>query len=125
MTDTAVTVTTLTANTVTADLITNAEGGTTVTTGNIAVFDVGNVCHDVIFAAYGSGASSITIQAGDKPPAERSGLGATSAQTVPASDLLLFCVEGGRFMQDNGTIRVTNSGANSIVFSAYRIPKTV
>jgi hypothetical protein len=124
MVDTAVSVTTLTANAVSADVITTAEGGTAVTSGNVAVIDVGNEARDVIISFYAASAATATIQAGDKPPAERSGLGNTSALTLPAGDLLLMAVEGGRFMQDNGTIRIT-IGSNTVVVGAHRIPKTV
>jgi hypothetical protein len=123
MTDTAVSVTTLTANAVSADVITTAEGGTAVTTGNIAVVDVGNETRNVIFSFYAASASTVVIQAGDKPPAELSGLG-TATLTLPAGDLILACVDGGRFMQDNGTIRFT-VGANTVVVGAHRIPNTV
>lgn len=126
MADTAITLTTMTMGSVTADVLTTAEGGTQVTTGNIAVITTNGENRNVILSVYGSGgASSITVQAGDNPPAQRAGLGATSAITIPASDCVLLCLEGARFGQDNGTIRITNSGANTIVVGAYRLPDTI
>lgn len=124
MAETAVSVTTLTAGTVSADVITNAEGGTTVAAGNTATIDVGNSCDRVIVTIYGTGAATATIQAGDYPLAVRSGLGAGTAQTVPASDLLLLCLDGSRHMHDDGKVRI-DIATNNVVVGAYRLPKTI
>lgn len=126
MSDTAIATTIMTANAVTADVLTTAEGGTQVTTGNVAVITMYGEARNLIVSVYGSGgASSITIQAGDDPPAELSGLGATSAITIPTGDCVLLCLQGARFVQDNGTVRITNSGANTIVVGAYRLPDSI
>jgi hypothetical protein len=124
MTDTAVSVTTLTAGTVSADVITNAEGGTSVTSGNTAAIDVGNDCRNVIVTFYAASAATATIQAGDKPPAERAGLGAGTAQTLPAGDVVIACFEGGRYMHNDGKLRI-DIGSNTVVVGAYRIPNTI
>lgn len=124
MADTTVSLTTLTAGTLSGDLITNAEGGTTVSSGNVAVIDCGGMSGDVIFTFYASSAATVTVQAGDNPPALRQGLGASAALTLPAGDVLLLCVEGARYMQDNGTIRLT-IGSNDTVVGAYKIPRTI
>lgn len=123
MSDTTISLTTMTTGAVTADILTTAEGGTQVTTGNVAVIDCGGRAHDVVITLFASSASTVTIQAGDDPPAKRAGLGASSALTIPAGDALLLCVEGARFMQDDGTIRLT-VGANTVVVGAYRLPRT-
>jgi hypothetical protein len=124
MTDVAISVTTLTAGTVSADVIVTAEGGTNVPAGDTAVIDVGNVTDDVIVSIYGSGAATATIQAGDNPPAIRAGLGAGSAQTVPSGDLLLLALEGGRHVHDDGKVRI-DIATNDCVVGAHRIPKTI
>lgn len=124
MPDTTVTLTTLTSGTVSADVITNAEGGTSVTAGNTAVIDCGGDARNVIITFYAASAATATVAAGDNPPALRSGLGAGSAQTLPAGDVVLLVVEGGRHMQDNGTIRI-DIASNTTVVGAYRIPNTV
>ena len=123
MSDTAVAVTNLTANTVTADIITTAEGGTSVSAGNTAVFTVNGDTRNIIFGVYGTGVATLTVEAGDNPPSLRQGLG-TATLTVPASDELLFVLEGARFMQDNGTIRIAVA-TNNVVISAHRFPDTV
>ena len=76
MADTAVSATTLTAGTVSADVITTAEGGTTVAAGNTAVIDVGNVAGTVILSFYAASAATATVQAGDYPLAVLAGAGA-------------------------------------------------
>ena len=124
MSDVAISVTTLTAGTVSADVITTAEGGTNVPTGDTAVIDVGNECRNVIITLYGSGAATATIQAGDAPLAKRAGLGAGSAQSVPANDLLLIVVDAGQHMHDDGKIRI-DIATNAVVVGAHRIPNTV
>lgn len=124
MAETAVAVTTLVSGTVSADVITTAEGGTAVTAGNTALIDVSNAGHDVIVTLYAASAATATVQAGDKPPAERAGLGAGSAQTLPAGDVLLLCFESGRHMHNDGKIRI-DIATNTVVVGAYRIPKTV
>ena len=124
MADTAVSVTTLTAGTVSADLITNAEGGTSVTAGNTALIDVSNSTDRVIISLYAASAATATVQAGDYPLAVRQGLGAGTAQSVPAGDVLLLVVEGGRHMHDDGKIRI-DIATNTVVVGAHRIPKTI
>jgi hypothetical protein len=123
MSDTAVAVTTLTANTVSADVITTAEGGTSVGAGDVAVIAAKGETRNLVITLYGSGAATATVQAGDDPVAQRQGLG-SAALTVPASDLLLVCLEGARFVQDNGTIRIAIA-TNAVVVGAHRIPDTV
>lgn len=124
MSDTAISVTTLTAGTVSADVITTAEGGTSVAAGDTAVIDVGNVAGTVIISLYGSGAATATVQAGDYPLAVRSGLGAGTAQTVPSGDLLLLVVDSSRHVHDDGKVRI-DIATNAVVVGAHRIPKTV
>lgn len=120
MAETAVSVTTLTAGTVSADVITNAEGGTSVTAGNTALINVGNKTDNVIITLYAASAATATVQAGDYPLAVRAPLGAGSAQTLPAGDVLLLCLEGSRHVHDDGKIRI-DIGSNDVVVGAYRI----
>jgi hypothetical protein len=125
MADIAVAVTTLTANAVGADILTNAEGATQIVAGNVAVIAAKGETRNLLITIYGSGgAATATVAAGDNPPAQRAGLGATSALAIPASDALQMVVEGARFSQDDGTIRIT-IGTNTCQVSAVRIPDTI
>jgi hypothetical protein len=64
------------------------------------------------------------VDAGDNPPAIRQGLGALASQSIPAGDLLVLVLEGARFAQDDGTIRIPIV-TNDVVVGAHRIPDTV
>lgn len=121
MVDTAVAVTTLTEGTISGDLV---AGGTSVTTGNVAVIAAVGETNNLIIAMYAASASVVTVQAGDNPPALRQGLGANATNTVGAGEVRLLMVEGGRYTQDNGTIRIT-VGANTVIFRVFRVPDTV
>lgn len=124
MADVAIAVTTLTANTLSADLIVTAEGGTNVPSGDVAVIAAQGSTGKLIISFYAASAATATVSAGDSPPALRAGLGATSALSLPAGDVVLLCVEGARFSQDDGTILIT-IGSNDVVVGAHRIPDTI
>lgn len=124
MADTAITVTTLTANTLSADLIVTAEGGTTVSAGNTAVVTHNGETRNLILSFYAASAATVTVSAGDNPPGQRAGLGATSALSVPAGDVVLLVVEGARFSQDNATLRIVVA-TNDVVVGAHRIPDSI
>lgn len=124
MSDTAISVTTLTSGTVSADILTTAEGGTSVASGDTAVIDVSGNSRNVIISLYAASAATATVQAGDNPPAVRAGLGAGTAQSIPAGDTVLLVVEGGRHVHDDGKIRI-DIGANAVIVGAHRIPRTV
>ena len=125
MSDTAVAVTTLTRSTVSADILTNGEGATQVTAGNVAVIAAKGETRNLIITIYGSGgAATATVSAGDNPPSQRAGLGDNTAQTIPSGDTVLLCLEGARYCQDDGTIRIT-IGTNTCQVGAYRLPDTV
>ena len=124
MADTAISVTTLTANAVSADILTTAEGGTAVTAGNTGVVTHNGETRNLILSFYAASAATVTVEAGDNPPSQRAGLGATSALSIPAGDTVLLVVEGARFSQDNATLRFTVA-TNTVVIGAHRIPDTV
>lgn len=127
MSDTAVTSRTLTANVLSAALDSTSTAGTSVSTGNTAVITPagGGNTRQVVFTAYGTGESTITILAGDEPPSETSGLGNTDALTVAVGKAYAFVVEAGRFVQDNGTVRILVGGTGPVVFNAFTVPRTV
>jgi len=124
MANTDVALTTLTAGTLSADILTTAEGGTSVASGDTAVIDVQGDMRGVFFTFKNTSASTATVTAGDSPPALRAGLGATSALSIPAGDCLLLTVEGARFCHDDGKVRIT-IGSNATIVGAYRLPRTV
>ena len=124
MANVAISVTTLTANAVSADLIVTAEGGTNVPSGDTAVISCNGETRNLIISFYAASAATATVAAGDNPPSQTAGLGATSALTLPAGDVLLASFQGSRFIQDDGTLHIT-IGSNATVVGAHRIPDTV
>ena len=108
MTDRAVTPTTLVINAVSADIL--DAGGTSINTAATDVFAIaaGGLAGGRLllkFLVNGSG-DTITIKAGDRPPSQRVDLGDLDI-VLAANDVRYICVELGRFLQDNGTIRAT------------------
>lgn len=67
-----------------------------------------------------AGTDTVTVQAGDKPPAERSGLG-DLAITLAASDERYLIFEGARFMRSDGTVLVYSDTATTTL-EAFEMP---
>ena len=68
-----------------------------------------------------SGTPTVTMTAGDKPPAMRQGLG-TISQVFAANDVRTLTVEHGRFIHDDGTYKGTISGDNEIRVAVFVLP---
>lgn len=124
MADEAVTVLNLSANTASADLIVDTEGGQSIADGDTAVITIDDTSARYIFSFGGAGAPSVVVEAGDDPPAIRAGLGPLAAFTKPAADLLIMVLDFSRFLQNNATIRITPTGAACII-GCHKIPKSV
>jgi len=75
----------------------------------------------LLFEADASG-DTVTILAGDNPPAVRQGLGNITV-VLAASDARLVPVEAARFLQDDGTIRATCTD-NGTLCAAFILPRT-
>lgn len=122
MSDTAVALTALTAGTVSTKLDTS---GTSVATGNTAVIAAVGNTRQLVIGLYGTGASTATLVAGDEPPSEGSGLGNGDAQTIEVGKAYVLVVPAGRYVQDNGTVRVLIGGTGPVVVTAWTVPRTV
>ena len=68
-----------------------------------------------------TGAATVTFDAGDNPPAIRSGLG-TLAISLAQADLRLVVLEAGRFYQSTGNITGTVA-TNTVKIYAVRLPR--
>lgn len=121
MADTAVALTTLTANTVSTAL---ATAGTSVATGNVAVIAAGGNTRGLTLAFYGSAASTATVATGVEPPSESSGIGAGSAQTIASGSAYVMQITAGRFVQANGTVRITIGGTGPVIVTAFTSPQS-
>ena len=128
MADTAITATTLTADTKSADL--KVAGGTSVAAGDTGVIGgIGNSTNRLVISLYSASGTTVRIDAGDNPPSARAGLGNTSDITLTAGEVYLMPVTGGRYIQrdstDKGKIRVKNTGgSNAVIIGAQLLPKT-
>lgn len=127
MADTAVTSRTLTAGTVSAALDSTSTAGTSVATGDTAVLTPagGGNTRQVIVTAYGSGAATAQLLLGDEPPSESAGLGSGTAQTIASGKAYVWVLPAGRYVQDNGTVRILVGGTGPIVFNCFTIPRGV
>ena len=122
MADIAVAITPFVAGTISADVITAGGDIESVAAGNVAVVAAAGDGSDIVISVYAASAATVTLEAGDSPPSEMSGLGAGSAQSVGAGDVCLITVPGGRFVQSNGNIRVTVA-SNTCIIGAFRMAR--
>ncbi len=121
MARTAVTVTTLDANTATTE-----PAGTTADPTNDHVIS-GVPCEQLLIRlANTNGTDRVaTILAGDNPPADAAGQG-DLAITVPATTGVKWVgpLSSARFAQDNGDINIDLAASFAGTVTAYRIPRT-
>lgn len=128
MSDTAVAVTNWTVNVLSAriDGTTPGAGMTSVSSGDTAVIaakgNTGNLT--IIVSGDGTHTATLAVTAGDEPPSERAGKGALSALSVAATGSYSLPLEGGRFVQDDGTIRIPVTGTGPVYIGAFLPPVT-
>lgn len=75
----------------------------------------------IVLEEQGGGASVVTFDAGDYPPAPTSGKGADTV-SLATSDLKLYVPEAGRHMQNDGTIK-GSVATNNVFITAYYVPR--
>ena len=121
MARTAVTVTTLTANTATTE-----PAGTTADPTNDHVIS-GVPCEQLLIRLANTNGSDrvATILAGDNPPADAAGQGNLEV-TVPATSGVKWVgpLSSARFAQDDGTVLIDLAASFAGTVTAYRIPRT-
>ena len=122
MADIAVAITPFVAGTISADVITAAGDIESVVATNTAVIAAAGDSSDLVISVYAASAATVTLEAGESPPSEMSGLGNGSAQSVGAGDVALITVPGGRFVQSNGTVRLTVA-SNTCIIGAFRMAR--
>ena len=69
-------------------------------------------------------AKNVTVKAGAKPPAVRSGIGDLVVAVAAGADKML-CLESARFAQADGSINVDFEAGMTGTISAVSIPKAV
>lgn len=126
MSDTAIAVTALTldALSVRIDGTTPGVGMTSVSSGNVGVIAALGGTRDLIIIVSGDGTHTATLtpSAGDEPPSERAGLGDDDALSVAATGSYILPLSAGRYVQDDGTVRIPVSGTGPVYIGAFRIP---
>lgn len=125
MSVTDITPTQLVTNTRSAD-ITDSDGtaaGTPADGWSITLGSQGTVEKLLLkFAADGSG-DTVTVLAGDNPPALTAGKGNLSV-VLAASDVRYVVLEAGRFLQDDNTVKATCTDAGTTV-KAFLMPVAI
>lgn len=70
-------------------------------------------------------AATVTIKAGDNPPAALAGLGDLAAAIGTSGKAReIIIVETARFMQDDGTINIDVAGFSAGTIAAYSLPRS-
>ena len=121
MADTAVHLTTLTANTAVAD-----PTGTTLVAGNNHVIDCStSPPEELLIRIKQTDASArvATITAGDNPPASSAGQGALTKSMAQNEVWWVGPLTSARFLQDNGTVIVTVAASFAGTIEAFRVPR--
>ena len=120
MVDVSVALTTLTASTISSALDTTTYS---VATGEYAVIAAVGNTRGLVITCDGDASSTITLIAGDQPPSENSGKGNGSAQTIANGKQYVLELEAGRWVQDNGTVRILVGGTGPVNFFAFPLAK--
>lgn len=121
MADVTLTATAVTLATRTSDLV---GSGTSVTAGQTFAIAIADSMDKYIFVLeeQNSGSATVTFDAGDLPPAHRTGLGSLAIALAQA-DLRGVVIEGQRHLQSDGT--VTGSVAtNTVKITVLKLPNT-
>ena len=116
MDDFAVSDTSFTANALSTALDTTTYS---VATGNYAVVDAQGDTRGLVITFDGDAASTVTLISGDEPPSENSGQGNSAALTVANGKQYVLELEAGRWVQDNGTVRILVGGTGPVNVFAF------
>ena len=122
MADVAVTPTALVTHTISADIL-DADGVAIASaSANVFAIAAGGLAGGrLLLKFFDDGRSdTVVILAGDRPPSQRVDLGDLSF-AMAASDCRYIVIEAGRFLQDDGTIRVT-CGDDGMECKAFTLP---
>jgi hypothetical protein len=118
---------TISIQSLTANAGTAATYGTPVSANGAVISAGGDTSGLVLHVKAGTAtAGTITIGAGDNPPAFRAGLGAATV-VVAASGETFIVLESARFAQSDGTLEIDWSASLDTVgrVAAYRFPAEI
>lgn len=125
MTERAITIESLTANTRSTDLVGGANMTSMSTTDTFTITPTQNRTEDLIIAVKFSGTSTVTFTAGVYPPGVRGGLGNVTMSGVNA-EVRIIMLEATRVFTGAkpATIVGNNTGATALM-GVFRIPRTL
>lgn len=121
MADTAVHLTTLTANSTTAD-----PTGTSIVAANTHTIDCSTFPPEELLIRIkqtDSSARVATITAGDNPPADAAGQGALTKSMAQNEVWWVGPLTSSRFLQSDGTVVVTVAASFAGTIEAFRVPR--
>jgi len=112
------------------DDVTSLEGaGTAIVHANTHVITPTGPLEQMVIIVRNTEASTnvVTVLAGDNPPAMSAGLGNKALTTIAATtgDVILPPLESARFLQNNGTVRITVEAAMTGFIIALQKPTVV
>lgn len=118
---TAVPLTTLALDTISADLV---AGGTSVASGADAVIAAGSKPGKLIICFYFTTTGTVTFKAGANPPSQRYDMGNLAAISVASGTAKVIAIDAARYV--DGTGKITASiGTNTAIVTAIQLPETV
>jgi len=126
MANVTIPVTTLTKNTLSADLLDGAQVIAVPAADTFTItLPTGQRPSQMFLAVYGddNGAATVTFNAGDNPPSVQAGGGAL-ALTVTNGLAYVFCLDQSRFTQSDGTITGTVT-TKSVEMGVFFLPDTI
>lgn len=125
MTERAILIETLTANTRSTDLVAGANMTSMSTGDTFTITPTQNRTEDLIIVIKFSGTTTVSFTAGVYPPGVRQGLGAVTIAGVNA-EVRIIMLEAARVFTaaKPATIVGTNTGATALM-GCFRIPRTV
>jgi hypothetical protein len=123
MARTALTVTTLTANTAVADVL--ASAGVAIDATNHHVLTVAAPLDSYILRINNTTGSTkvATIKAGDNPPADAAGQGDLAVSCTTGQVKFVGPLESARFIQNDGTLNVDIEAAMTGFITVFRVPR--
>lgn len=133
MADTAVAVTQLTANTPLGNIYAGANGGAvtgmvSITSGNTAVIAAKGNLRGLVVVISGDGTNdgTATIQLGNEPASESSGLAipaGMSAAVTDGDEVVVWPLLGGQYVKsDDGAVEIAIAGTGPVYVGAFRLP---
>ncbi len=120
MANVAIARTALAAGALSADLITAAAQIKSIPHGDVGVFSVAGNTSNLVFTFYSASGTTIQVSVGDNPPSLVN-IDDSAVLTLTAGAVYIYTLPGGRYMQDDGTVLITNVGSTNAVIASVQV----